>query len=120
MDAFSVSSTLLRAPRRRAYNLSRYKLLLRISLFFWRAPPNQLRPAEAAECRKIILRHVPRLQGESFPGLLQHQRKFSDVASLHHFLCLLGRDLQRKLGESRNRSLTSRSSIVQFLLKRPV
>jgi hypothetical protein len=30
------------------------------------------------------------LQGETFTGRPQHQRKFSNVASEHHFPCLLG------------------------------
>jgi hypothetical protein len=33
------------------------------------------------------------LQGATFTGLSQHQRKFSNVANEHHFLCLLGGDL---------------------------
>jgi hypothetical protein len=34
---------------------------------------------------KIIICHAPRLQGETFIGLSLYQRKFSDVASEHHF-----------------------------------
>jgi len=30
------------------------------------------------------------LQGETFTGLPQHQRKFSNVANEHHFPCMLG------------------------------
>jgi len=30
------------------------------------------------------------LQGATFTGLPQYQRKFSNVANEHHFLCLLG------------------------------
>jgi hypothetical protein len=41
----------------------------------------------------IIIRHAPRLQGKTVNRLLQPQRKFSNVASAHHFLCLLGSDL---------------------------
>jgi hypothetical protein len=46
------------------------------------------------------------LQGATFTGLSQYQRKFSNVASEHHFLCLLGSDLQRdRLGDGRNRQV---------------
>jgi hypothetical protein len=49
------------------------------------------------------------LQGETFTGLPQHLRKFSNVASEHHFPCLLGGDLQRdRLGDGRNRWLSAR------------
>jgi hypothetical protein len=30
------------------------------------------------------------LQGKTFSGLSQHQRKFSNVANEHHFQCRLG------------------------------
>ena len=112
MYALGVLTTLLRAPRRRAYNLSHYKSLP--SYFF---PGAHLASAEdtsrspaGRECgTKIIIRHAPRLQGETFTGLSQHQRKLSNVASEHHFLCLLGGDLQRdRLGDGRNRWLTAR------------
>jgi hypothetical protein len=49
------------------------------------------------------------LQGATFTGLPQRQRKFSNVANEHHFLCMLGADLQRdRLGDGRNRRLTAR------------
>ena len=65
-----------------------------------------LPPAEFGT--KIIIRHAPDLQGATFTGLSQHQRKFSNVAGEHHFLCLLGGDLQRdRLGDGRNRWLTA-------------
>jgi hypothetical protein len=38
---------------------------------------------------KIIIRHAPCWQGETFAGLSQHHRKLPNVASEHHFLCLL-------------------------------
>jgi hypothetical protein len=92
-------NTLLRAPRRRACNLSRYKSLPSYSLSLARTGcGHKMRPRRGhyrglppAECgAKIIIRHAPRLQGESFTGLSQHQRKFSNVASEHHFLGLSG------------------------------
>jgi hypothetical protein len=60
-------------------------------------------PQRTAQCFKIIIRPAPCLQGETFTGLSRPQRKFSGVASVHHFLCLLGGDLQRgRLGDRRN------------------
>jgi hypothetical protein len=44
---------------------------------------------------KIIIPHAASLQGESLTALPQQQRKLSNVASEHHFLCLLGTILQR-------------------------
>jgi hypothetical protein len=88
MDAFGVPTTLLRTPRRRAYNLSRYKSLP--SYFSFLAATGLDTESAPAPRRgqpniKIIVRHPPRLQGETFTGLSQQQRKFSDVASVHHF-----------------------------------
>lgn len=101
MYAFDVLTTLLRAPRLRAYNLSRYKSLPSYSLSLARTGcGHKMRPRRGhyrglppAECgAKIIIRHAPRLQGETFTGLSQHQRIFPNVASEHHFLCLLRGD----------------------------
>jgi hypothetical protein len=38
----------------------------------------------------IIVRQAPRLQGVTCTGLSQPERKFSNVANEHHFLCRLG------------------------------
>ena len=55
--------------------------------------PSLFLPAEFGT--KIIIPHAPDLQGATFTGPSQHRRKFSNVAGEHHFLCLLGGDLQR-------------------------
>ena len=60
----------LRAPRRRAYNLSRYKSLLGIS--------------------EIIILRAASLQEETLTALRQEPRKLCNVASEHHPRCLLG------------------------------
>ena len=52
------------------------------------SPPNRNRGAW------IIIRRSARLQGETFSGLWQRQRKLCNVANGHHLLCLLGHDFQ--------------------------
>jgi hypothetical protein len=37
---------------------------------------------------KIIIGDAPRFARKTFSGLSQHQRKFSNVACEHHFVCL--------------------------------
>jgi hypothetical protein len=66
---------------------------------------------------RIIIRHAPRLQGATFAGLSLHQRKFSNVANEHHFLCLLGGDLRDRLGDGRNRRLTARPPLRKICVK---
>jgi hypothetical protein len=94
----------------------------------WRAlilGTNQLRPTEdtaVASCRpkcgtKIIIRYAPDLQGETFTGLAQHQRKFSNVANEHHFLCLLGGDLQRDRWRRSQPRLTARPPLRKICVK---
>ena len=95
MDTFGVLTTLLRALRRRT-----------------------LKGCPPSDSTKIIIWHAPHLQGATFTGLSQHQRKFSNVANEHHFLCLLGGDLQGDhLGDGRNRCLTARPTSVKFVLE---
>ena len=63
MYAFGVLTTLLRAPRRRAYNLSHDKSLPRISRSWHRSlsgPQRTLSWSPPAESVKIIIRHAPR------------------------------------------------------------
>ena len=103
MYALGVLTILLRAPSRRAYNMSHYKQLPSYFLFLARtnfAPQRTLAglPPAATAANTIIIRHAPRLQGKTVNRLLQPQRKFSNVASAHHFLCLLGSDLHDRLG----------------------
>jgi hypothetical protein len=110
MYAFGVLTT---QSRRRAYNLSHDNRYLRILLartdFGYKISSGPTEDTAVASCRQkcgttIIIRHAPDLQGETFTGLSQHQRKFSNVANEHHFLCLLGGDLQRdRFGDGRNR-----------------
>jgi len=93
MYAFGVLTTLLRAPRRRAYNLSMINRYLRIS-FSWRGS----RPTEdisVVSCRPkcgttIIIRHAPRLQGATFTGRRYTRENFAMLPASTTFCAVRG------------------------------
>jgi hypothetical protein len=66
--------------------------------------PNRLRPPQRAAYGQIIIRHEPSLQGETLTGRSGHERKSSNVAGMHHFLCLRGGGCTFPLGSGSSRS----------------
>jgi hypothetical protein len=69
----------------------------------FRLTKNTCRSPTGRDCgATIIISHAPCLQGETFTGLSQRQRKFSNVASAHHNPCFLGVTCRNRLGGGRN------------------